>query len=192
MKKCKCSRCGKEFQENIKYCPACGSPTERMKNGNPAKWIFIGVIITLAACAIAFFAFFYEPDKDKTPEQSKPAAQKETTAVQKPAKEKETEETYSDSYQNNLDYILPNSNTKYLSYADIADLTTDELRFARNEIYARKGRMFDSDKIRAYFQSKDWYYGEIPPDEFTEDMLSDIEKANVELLLKEENARTGE
>lgn len=65
---------------------------------------------------------------------------------------------------------------------DINGLNNDELCLARNEIYARKGRKFKDDDIRQYFESKDWYNPTIEADDFTNDMLSDIEKKNVEFI----------
>lgn len=190
MKKSKCSHCGKEFFEDIKFCPVCGNPIEKeVGKGNSIKWVFIGIFIALIICVAVFFIFFYE--KDTSTNHSEIASQEKTAESTSNigTEIEETENTHSDSYSYADDYILPYSDTEYLTYSDIADLTTDELCLARNEIYARKGRMFDSDEIRAHFASKDWYYGEIPPDEFSEDMLNEIEKANVEMLLEEEESR---
>ncbi len=80
------------------------------------------------------------------------------------------------------DYILPDSDSRYLSASDLAGLTKDELRIARNEIYARHGRMFDSADLDEYFNSKSWYNGTIPAASFSENMLNDYEKKNAELI----------
>ena len=80
------------------------------------------------------------------------------------------------------DYVLPDSDRRYLTAEDINGLTADELRIARNEIYARHGRLFSSEELQAYFNGKSWYRGTISPDAFTESMLSDIEKKNVKLI----------
>ncbi len=42
------------------------------------------------------------------------------------------------------DYILPESNSRYLTDADVAGLSLKEINYAKNEIYARHGRKFDS------------------------------------------------
>lgn len=84
------------------------------------------------------------------------------------------------------DYILPESNTRYLTEEDIAGLSNEELELARNEIYARHGRIFDTDEIREYFESKSWYDGTISPEDFDYSVLSDIERANVNFLLEHE------
>lgn len=80
------------------------------------------------------------------------------------------------------DYIIPDSSTRYLSDSDVRGLDDRTLMLARNEIYARHGRKFNDAEIRAYFESKSWYYPTIDPADFTEDMLSDVEKANIALI----------
>ncbi len=82
----------------------------------------------------------------------------------------------------NGDYIIPDSSTRYLSDSDVRGLDDHTLMLARNEIYARHGRKFNDAEIRAYFESKSWYYPTIDPADFTEDMLSDVEKANIALI----------
>ena len=82
----------------------------------------------------------------------------------------------------NGDYIIPDSSTRYLSDSDVRGLDDRSLMLARNEIYARHGRKFNDAEIRAYFESKSWYYPTIDPADFTEDMLSDVEKANIAFI----------
>lgn len=88
----------------------------------------------------------------------------------------------SNSGSTSSDYILPNSSTTYLTYSDIAGLSSSQLRLARNEIYARHGRKFDDSELQAYFNSKSWYVGYIDPEDFSDSMLSDIEKSNIDLI----------
>ena len=82
----------------------------------------------------------------------------------------------------NGDYIIPDSSTRYLSDSDVRGLDDHTLMLARNEIYARHGRKFNDAEIRAYFESKSWYNPTIDPADFTEDMLSDVEKANIAFI----------
>lgn len=83
-------------------------------------------------------------------------------------------------------YILPESNTKYLSEADLANISKEELKIARNEIYARHGRKFQSQDLQEYFDSKAWYQGTIEPANFSESLLNDFEKKNIKLIQKAE------
>lgn len=80
------------------------------------------------------------------------------------------------------DYILPDSGIRKLTNSDLAGLDADELELARNEIYARAGRRFNTDYIQDYFDDKWWYVGTIEPEDFTEDMLNDVEKYNVNFI----------
>lgn len=88
----------------------------------------------------------------------------------------------------NTDYILPNSDSQYLSDYDLVQLTPEELRLARNEIYARHGRIFKDEALQQYFSSKDWYVPQVAADDFTDDMLNDYEKANKDLIAKYEKS----
>jgi hypothetical protein len=87
----------------------------------------------------------------------------------------------SDDLLNN-DYILPDSASRELTDADVEGLTLQEINYAKNEIYARHGRKFDSQELQDYFNSKSWYSGTIDPDDFSDDMLSSVEKKNAEFL----------
>ena len=64
------------------------------------------------------------------------------------------------------EYLLPDSATRYLTEADLAGLSHEQLCFARNEIYARHGRIFKTPQLAASFNSKSWYHGTINPDKF--------------------------
>jgi hypothetical protein len=79
-------------------------------------------------------------------------------------------------------YILPESNTRLYSTAELSILTASELRIARNEIYARHGRRFASADLQAYFDSKPWYSGTIAPEAFDNGVLNDIERENVKRI----------
>lgn len=86
-------------------------------------------------------------------------------------------------------FLLPESNSRYLTQEDLAGLSTDMLRLARNEIYARHGRIFDSPDLAEYFEHQPWYQGTIPGDQFSESVLNQWERANLELILQEEASR---
>lgn len=86
-------------------------------------------------------------------------------------------------------YILPDSNTKLLSEKDLEELSDEECKLARNEIYARHGRKFKDEKLQAYFDACDWYKGTIEPDDFEESLLSEVEIANRDLLVAYEEKR---
>ena len=78
-------------------------------------------------------------------------------------------------------YLLP-SDRKLLTAEDVSHLSASELRIARNEIYARHGRRFQSADLQEYFNQRSWYEGSISPENFDESVLSDIEQKNAEFL----------
>ncbi len=75
-------------------------------------------------------------------------------------------------------YILPDSDSRYYTAEELSGMTLDDLRKARNEIYARHGRIFDSTDLDTYFRGKTWYTPTFTDDQFSDDMLNDYEKAN--------------
>ena len=80
------------------------------------------------------------------------------------------------------DYILAESSSRYLEVADLEGLSAEQLRLARNEIYARHGRLFDDAQLQEYFNSREWYSGSISPADFSEDLLNDYERQNTYLI----------
>lgn len=86
-------------------------------------------------------------------------------------------------------YILPSSGSRLLSASEVAGLSKDQLRLARNEIYARHGRIFDDQGLQAYFNSMSWYHGIYTGSQFSEDWLSEVEKKNIALIEQYEAIR---
>ena len=90
------------------------------------------------------------------------------------------------------EYILPDSDTRRIAESDLETLSEEELRLARNEIYARRGRKFDDESLTNYFESKSWYRGTIEPSDFTEELLSEIEKYNATFIAEYESGLENE
>jgi len=77
--------------------------------------------------------------------------------------------------ENSVAVVDPNR--RYLTPEELQGLSTDQLVIVRNEIFARKGRYFKDDTLRAYFSQFPWYQPrawDVP--------LSPIEQANVKLV----------
>lgn len=83
----------------------------------------------------------------------------------------------------NSEFILPDSSTRVLDKSELAGFSAEQCRLARNEIYAKHGRMFDDAELQNYFNSRSWYHGTIPADRFSDTMLSDIEIQNRNLII---------
>ncbi len=97
---------------------------------------------------------------------------------------KSTSETSTSS-----DYVLPDSDTHLYTRDELESLSDQQLFYARNEIYARHGRGFDSDELQTYFNSKSWYTRRYDPADFPDSLLNSTEKANAGLMLEIEKDR---
>jgi uncharacterized caspase-like protein len=82
------------------------------------------------------------------------------------------------------DFLLPDSDRRLLIAEDLAPLTKEQLRIARNEIYARRGWDFKTRAMESYFEQFDWYVPSLGKVE-----LSHIEQQNVDFIAKYEKRR---
>ena len=120
------------------------------------------------------------------------AARKAEEEAERREEEKEEEEERKKALEEEQevlagDYILAESSTRYYSEEELNRLTDREVLFALNEIYARKGRIFAGEEFKRYFESKEWYEGTIPAEEFDanqNERFNEYEKANINALVK--------
>lgn len=119
-------------------------------------------------------------------------AQSKESAAETEQAETETtlEETTVEAVQETVasEYYLESSDKAYLSEEDVRGFTLDDIRIARNEIYARHGRRFKDAALQAYFDGKSWYHGTVEPNQFRESSLNEYEKYNVAFLKDAEPA----
>ena len=80
---------------------------------------------------------------------------------------------------------------EYIPY-DLEGMTDRELKLARNEIYARKGYIFNDPEMAEYFGKKEWYKPSIPSKDFDEHIFSDYEWEELQRILSEEETRANE
>ncbi|MBX3531513.1 MAG: YARHG domain-containing protein [Rhizobiaceae bacterium] len=79
------------------------------------------------------------------------------------------------------DFIFPDSDRRLLTADEVSPLNAADLRIARNEIYARRGRKFVRQDLQEHFGKFDWY-----KPQFGEVELTFIEQKNVDLIRKYE------
>lgn len=92
--------------------------------------------------------------------------------------------------QSDSNYILPNSDKEKLARADLEGLTKEQLRLARNEIYARHGMIFGVSDLDNYFATKSWYKPTIPFGEFEDKVeMSIVEEQNIILIQQVEKEK---
>lgn len=87
----------------------------------------------------------------------------------------------------NYEYIIYDSNVRYIEEAELKYLTVDDLAYARNEIFARHGHTFTTDKMKNYFGSKSWYIDRNLSISYAN--MNDYEIQNVETIKLEEALR---
>lgn len=91
---------------------------------------------------------------------------------------------------NNGGFIFPNSDSSYLSNAQVSALSDDDLQLAINEIYARRGRIFKDASLNSYFNSQSWYEGKYTAEEFEKNVkFNTYEQKNLQLLINERRSR---
>lgn len=104
--------------------------------------------------------------------------------IESPYNNSTTEGYFSD------DYILPYSDSEYLTEDDLDGLTPDEIRLACNELYARHERKFKDADYQAYFNSKSWYHGTVEPDDFDDTaVFNKYELANRDFIIAYEKEK---
>ena len=88
-----------------------------------------------------------------------------------------------DEYEDE-DYILPTSDSEYLTRSDVEDLSQEENRLAINEIYARHGYTYTTEDLQEYFEDKSWYHSDPDVNQSTwnDSMLNNYERENINLL----------
>ena len=99
---------------------------------------------------------------------------------------------YSNSFGNTGEFIFPYSDTQLISASDAYYLSDWQLRIAINEIYARHGRIFRDKELQNYFNALSWYKGVYESGEFDklqDSILNEIEKDNINTLVKERESR---
>lgn len=86
-------------------------------------------------------------------------------------------------------YLLPGVDSRYLTEGELTAMPLQALRYARNEIFARHGRKFDSAELAGWFNQQSWYQGTISGDSFNDSVLNSYEKANADLVARIEGGR---
>jgi YARHG domain len=74
-------------------------------------------------------------------------------------------------------FIFDESDVRYLSRAELEKLSPEQLRIARHEILARKGRFFKDPTLSVHFRKFSWYQPSV-----WRVRLNAIEQANVSLI----------
>ena len=91
-------------------------------------------------------------------------------------------DTDNDSYQRT--YFI--ASEKDLEKEELEEMTPEDLRLMRNEIFAAYGYIFNSADLKEHFSSKKWY---VPRYDNVDDKLTSREKENIKLIREVETSR---
>ncbi len=175
-----CPKCGQENKEGSKFCASCGEKLDAGFFRRPAGKVTIVAILAAAAVIVIVVMMWHR--SRQTDELETPKAVEEEPVLEAEAVEEEEPEDELVQSEAAGSYILPDSDQRYYTENELSGLSEDQLRLARNEIYARHGRIFDAEDLREYFESQSWYQGTVSAADFSDSVLNDYEKANIQLI----------
>lgn len=160
------------------------------------KWL---LILTLALLLTGCDKKQETDEKEESPkasvemsvEQSEPEATEETAESVEESTEPAEEST--EVVENEVsEFYFPMSDSEEISEEILAGMSAGNLWVAKNEIYARHGRIFEDPVLNAYFLGCSWYVPEIQPEDFDETVLNPIERNNIQRMQTAEVQATGE
>ena len=85
-------------------------------------------------------------------------------------------------------YEIPVSSIVPLEDYNVVNLTNNQLWIARNEIYARHGKVFQNEYLASYFGACSWYEPKEGKNEVSDRELNEVEIANLKLIVAAEEA----
>lgn len=155
-------------------------------NGNWSAYNPKGIKIANRKCQLQKKEFVYDIENkiDYTFKNTdKTKAVKYTDTIDGEVEEYEDYEFYSTTEK----VLEKNASKDLLDKEFVANLTKADIYILRNSIFARHGFAFRDKQLRIYFESFDWYmpvFGDV------KDELTDVEKKNIDLLLRYEKNAT--
>ena len=163
-------------------CDELMTYSEKEKSTGTVKWILAGVgVLAMLAILVGLIVFCIKLKKDlgKDPEPTPPVVEQQEELEELP------EETVDLS-----EYVLPNSDTVKYTREQLDELSVEELRLARNELFARYGTYFGVSDLDEHFRSKSWYTPKMSISEFYETCeMNEVELANLRLIRQIEDQK---
>lgn len=216
----RCQQCGRQIEPGDSFCTGCGwkiesyyhddpgDYTEPLRSSDPGRnevyatgpvhnggsntalYVILAVLATVLVGLVAWLLINHFQDKAE-PQNTTTYVEVQTPPPAETVYVAGTPEKTTVPVVKTGGYLLPESDSRRMTDADLSQLTHEELCFARNEIYARYGRQFDTPQVARYFESKAWYSGTIPSNRFDEGVLSAIERENVDIIFAYEKSHYG-
>lgn len=194
-----CKYCGNNISDSSRFCIKCGkpqipaapaapvtpasySPAKQGKSSSNTGLIVVIVILCIAL--LVALAVIFLPMLTQQPPENNGQLNLDTGKGDEFSQPEETTgervlsagNPYEACYQRYDAYILPSSDSSYLCYSDIDNLTDEERHIAAQEIYARQGQRFSDPEVQEYFDHRAWY---TPGGSF---QANSYEQANLDLL----------
>lgn len=180
------------YPSHNKFCPWCGEKTEipeRIKNMR----VLLGFFLALALA----IGFIYLAEEKESIISTVKGWFLEVKTIFEPEDAEDTKDTITDNLaEADMDvgkkrkvkeeYILPGSDSRYIQEEELENLTKEEIRLARNEIYARHGRKFGDSRLQKYFESTSWYEGIYEGEEFDQmvgEVFNEYEEQNIRTIV---------
>lgn len=92
--------------------------------------------------------------------------------------------TPSSSTEKTGGYILDGSDSRYIDKSEVSSMDERTLTLALNEIYARHGRIFTTEYLADYFNSKTWYEPKYTASEYSSKVThNDYEDKNIQTIV---------
>lgn len=178
------------YNNNPGYNEAYASTPVQRNGNNTALYVVLAVLATVLVGLVAWLLINHFQEKAE-PQNTTTYVEVQTTPPAETVYVTAAPAKTSTPVVKTGGYLLPESNSRRMTDADLSQLTHEELCFARNEIYARYGRIFDTPQVANYFESKSWYSGTIPANKFNENVLTSTERANVDIIFAYEKQHYG-
>ncbi len=146
----------------------------------------IPAVLCFAMLSAAYYfgtAYFLEENESgnvvRTETMSASTTYPQTSATSAGASPEYTAENTGDGYGDGLPGRYPDASMRLLGHVDVCNLSKEELRLMRNEIFARHGYIFKSADLNEYFNRQPWYSGRYSD---VSSMLSEVENKNVAFI----------
>lgn len=159
------------------------------------SWLLVGIIaVLLLLISLLVWDSLHKDDTIAIPPPATQVTQSaqiwEPNTVQTEPSQQPTEQIkvnpYDQCLQDYADYVLPESNSRFLRMQEVADLPDTALTVAQQEIHARYGAAFADYDLQDYFTARSWY--RVGSGNY---ILNDYEKTNLLLLETQQSLRDG-
>ncbi len=154
---------------------------------SPVAILTFVILLLVGVCLIAL--------NKKAPSNETNESGRITTTIQAPAATEPSDTSKTTVYSATsyidepLEYFILNADKQYFDKQYFENFSAEDCLIARNGVYAISGRKFQSEFLRNYFLNCDWYVPRIEPEDFSDSMLNQYQKANIDLIVEYEKEK---